>query len=159
MSNVEIFVSLKLPDPTAITAFHTLEKMGYKELKSLKRKDYYCFEIEQDEEDFKKKISKVDVIVNANKHNVEFELKKERKDVFEINVLIENKADDGLGLLSVLRERLGFNDIKKISKGTLWTLGIYAENERDAGEVAKNITNDLLMNEHYQNFSVRIPRE
>ena len=42
--NAELFVGLKIPDTTAITAFHTIERMGYK-IKNLKRNIYYKFDI------------------------------------------------------------------------------------------------------------------
>ena len=69
-------VSLKMPDTTAITALQTLQKLGFNKIKNVKRADYYKFLIEGDEEQFKNKISKVDILVNANKHAFQFKLEK-----------------------------------------------------------------------------------
>ncbi len=146
---VELFVGLKIPDTTAKTAFHTLERMGFKQLKGLERKDYYKFSIEGDEKDFKRKISKVDILVNTNKNNFDFSLKEKNN----INVLVKN-TDDGPGLLETLKERLGFKNIKKIKKGVLWVLEIDALNKRVAEEIAAKIAEGLLMNENYQEFCI-----
>lgn len=154
MKQVELFVGLKIPDNIAITAFHTLERMGFKQLKNLERKEYYKFNFEGDEENFKKKISKVDILVNANKNNYQFELNnKKENNNFKINVLIKN-IDDGSGLLSTLKERLGFKNIKKIEKGILWISDIDANDKKEAETVAEKITKELLMNENYQEFKI-----
>ena len=153
MNQIELFVGLKIPDTTAITAFHTLERMGYKQLKNLQRKDYYKFNIEGSEKDFKDKISKVDILINANKNNFEFELKKENKKNFNINVLIKN-IDNVSGLLSTLRERLGFKNIKKIERGVLWILNILAKDKKEEEKIAEKIKKDLVMNENYQEYCV-----
>ena len=41
MNEIELIVGLKIPDTTAITAFHTLEKLGYNRLIKLKREDLF----------------------------------------------------------------------------------------------------------------------
>jgi len=136
---VEMFVRLLIPDSIAVTAFNTLKKLGYDKLKSLKRMDYYCFEVE-DEEGFKEKISKVDLLVNANKHSCSFSL-----DSKDIKVLVR-EIDDRNGLLAVLKNRLGFSNIKSIEKGSLWLMDI----DGDGKEYAERISKELLFNEHYQ---------
>src|SRR3989338_10088068 len=78
MATVEMFVSLKVPDNVAITAFNALKRMGYDKLKSLERSDYYRFDIKDNSEDFKEKISNVDILVNANKHKYNFELNNKK---------------------------------------------------------------------------------
>src|SRR3989344_6637292 len=116
MPTVEMFVSLKVPDNAAITAFNTIKRMGYDKLKRLERSDYYKFDIKDDIKDFKEKISNADILVNANKHKYNFELdnektnnkksKNEDNNFKKINILIQD-IDDGSGLLLTLRERLG----------------------------------------------------
>jgi phosphoribosylformylglycinamidine (FGAM) synthase PurS component len=150
---VELIVGLKIPDTTAITAFHTLENIGYKELKNLKREEYYKFEIEGDVEDFKNKISKVDILVNANKNDFKFEVENEENDYFNIKVLIKN-IDNGKGILKTLQERLGFENIKKIEKGVLWTLSLKVKDIKEAMKIADKITHNLLRNEHYQTYKI-----
>ena len=98
-------VSLKVPDTTAITALQTLQKIGFNKIKDVKRADYYKFSVEGDEEKFREKISKVDIIVNANKHSFEFSVKKDNN----IKLLVKNINDGGNGLLSTLKNRLGFS--------------------------------------------------
>ncbi len=152
MPAIEMFVSLKVPDNVAITAFNTLKKMGYK-LKELERLDYYKFDISGDEKKFKDEISKVDIVVNANKHKFSFstEANNKNNDYKKINVLVQD-LDNGSGLLSVLKERLGFKNIKKIEKGVLWAM--HFKKDADAEKNAVDITKNLLMNESYQKFKL-----
>ena len=166
MVSIEMFVSLKVPDNVAITAFNTLKRMGYGKLKSLERSDYYKFDIKDDAEDFKEKISNADILVNANKHKCSFELdnektnnKKNNNDFKnqknekhkKINVLVQD-LDNGSSLSSTLRERLGFNDIEKLEKGILWTM--HFDKKANAKKISMDIAKNLLMNENYQKYKI-----
>lgn len=149
MKTVEMVVTLKVPDTTAITALQTLQKLGFNKIKDLKRYFYYKFLVDSDEENFKNKISKVDILVNANKHSFDFEIKKDNY----IKILVKNIDDDGSSLLSTLRNRLGFNNIKKAESAVMWGLMIEG-NEKDSRKTAEKTAKDLLVNEHYQEFIV-----
>ena len=166
MATVEMFVSLKVPDNVAITAFNALKRMGYDKLKSLERSDYYKFDTKDNAEDFKEKISNVDILVNANKHKYNFELNNEKntnkknKDNFEnqknekykkINILVQD-LDNGSGLSSVLKERLGIKNITNAEKGVLWTM--HFDKKANAKKIAIDITKNLLMNENYQKYKI-----
>ena len=149
---MELFISLKVPDNAAITAFHTLERMGYSQLKKLERKKYYKFEFSGDKKSFERDIIQVDILVNANKHKFSFSLDNSIKNnENRVNVLVQDSGD-GSGLLKALKERLGFKGIKKMEKGVLWTM--YFGNIIDAEHIAIGITKSLLMNENYQKFRV-----
>ncbi|MAH02012.1 hypothetical protein CMO87_02155, partial [Candidatus Woesearchaeota archaeon] len=127
MSIVEMFVSLKVPDNIAITAFNTLKRMGYNKLKKLERSDYYKFGVKDNIEEFKRQISNTDILINSNKHKYNFDLnnnannKKNNIKYKKINILVQD-LDNGNSLLSTLKERLGFTNIKKLEKGILWTM-------------------------------------
>lgn len=158
MPTIEMFVSLKVPDNVAITAFNTLKRMGYK-LKELERSDYYKFDAEGDVENFKKQISNTDILVNSNKNKCNFGLdndknsKKQDKNsnYKKINVLVQD-IDNGSSLLSTLKERLGFTNIKKVEKGVLWTM--YFDKKLQTKKIAVDITKNLLMNENYQKYKI-----
>ena len=152
MPITELFVSLKVPDNVAITTFHTLERMGFKQLKKVERQDYYKFQFSGDKKNFQNKISKVDILVNANKHQYSFNLEKNNINQNKINILVQD-LDNGKGLLSTLKTRLGFKNIKKIEKGVLWTLSLNTDIE-EAKNIAIEITKNLLMNENYQKFRI-----
>ena len=143
MSQVELFVGLKIPDTTAITTFHTLERMGYG-IKKLKRQIYYKFDIDGDEVEFAKKANKIDVLVNANKNTFSNELNKEDGAVY---ILVKDLDDKCEGLLSTLKHRLGLKEIKSMEKGTLWALFVDSDK---AEEIAKK----LLYNENYQEIKL-----
>ena len=146
-NTIEMIVTLKVPDATAITALQTLQRMGFSRIKGLKRAEYYKFQVENDLEKFKQQISKVDILVNANKHFYDFSV----KDNNNIKILVKNTDDDGSGLLSTLKNRLGFKNIKKVEKGTLWSLDIDADNP---AKIAESAAKDLLVNEHYQEYVI-----
>jgi hypothetical protein len=159
MTNVEMFVGLKVPDNVAITAFNTLKRMNYK-LKKLERFNYYKFDVKDNVEDFKKKISNVDILVNSNKNKFSFtinnnkinnEKQKNKNNNKLINVLVQD-LDNGNSLLSTLKERLGFTNIKKLEKGILWTM--YFDKKAQARKIAVDITKNLLMNENYQKHNM-----
>jgi len=61
--------------------------------------------------------------------------------------------DDGKGLLSTLKNRLGFKNMKNAEKGVLWALSIDAD-EENAKNTAIEIAKSLLMNENYQKFRI-----
>ena len=154
MASVEMFVSLKVPDNVAITAFNTLKRMDYK-IKELERADYYKFDADGNVEDFKKKISNVDILVNSNKNKYAFTIEdnneNQNNNYKKINMLVQD-LDNGAGLLSTLKERLGFTNIKKVEKGVLWTM--YFDKKVNAKKIAEDITKNLLMNENYQEYKV-----
>lgn len=149
VKTIEMVVSLKVPDTTAITALQTLQKIGFNKIKEVKREDYYKFEVEGDEEKFKNQISKVDILVNANKHLYDFSIKKDAS----VKILVKNIDDDGSGVLSTLKNRLGFKSIKKVEKATLWGLTVDAD-EKEARNIAAKSAKELLVNENYQEYNL-----
>jgi len=150
MTSVELFVSLKIPDTTAITTLHTIEKMGYK-VKKVKRDIYYRFDIKGNPEKFAKKIGKIDILVNANKNTYSTQIKKEQNTV---HILVKDIDDKCEGLLHTLQERLGLKEITSMEKGVLWTLYIDSDKKE---EIAREIGNKLLHNENYQEMEILEP--
>lgn len=146
---IEMVVSLKVPDTTAITALQTLQRIGFNKIKDVKRADYYKFLIEDDEEKFKSQICKADILVNANKHAYNFSIQKDNT----IKILVKNINDGESGILSTLKNRLGFKNIEKVEKATLWSLAIDAD-EKEAIKIAEKAAKELLVNENYQEFEV-----
>jgi len=155
MPTIELFVSLKVPDNVAITTFNTLKRMDYKKLKKLERSDYYKFDVKDNIEEFKKQISNTDILINSNKNKFSFSIDDNNKDNIKkykkINVLVQD-LDNGNSLLSTLKERLGFTNIKKLEKGILWTM--YFDKKTNAKKIAVDITKNLLMNENYQKYKI-----
>ncbi|MBU1704219.1 MAG: hypothetical protein KJ922_02555, partial [Nanoarchaeota archaeon] len=107
MVKVELFVKLVIPDTTAITAFHTLEKMGAN-VEKLERYEYFSFDVDP-AEGFLEKAKKTDVLVNANKHKAVDILEKDEG----VSLLVQD-IESGHGLLNTLRERLGLTEIKSM---------------------------------------------
>ncbi|MBI1934849.1 phosphoribosylformylglycinamidine synthase subunit PurS [Candidatus Woesearchaeota archaeon] len=149
IKTIEMVVSLKVPDTTATTAFQTLQRIGFRKIKGIKRSDYFKLSFEGDAGEFKNKISKVDILVNANKHFFAFLIEKNA----DAKILVKNTDDDGSGLLSVLKNRLGFDKIKSVEKATLWELSIDAD-EKEKLKIAEKAAKELLTNENYQEFEI-----
>ncbi len=146
---VEMIVSLKVPDTTAITALQTLQKISFSKIKDVKRADYYNFLVEGNAQKFKEEISKVDILVNANKHVYEFSIKKDNA----IKILVSNIDDNGSTILSTLKNRLGFKNIKNIKESVLWSLAMEA-NEQESRKIAEKAAKELLVNENYQTYTI-----
>ena len=146
---VEMIVSLKVPDTTAITALQTLNKIGFNKIKDVKRADYYRFSVEGDEQKFRDKICKVDILVNANKHSCSFSIPQDNL----AKISVKNINDSGSGLLPTLKNRLGFKDIKKVEKAVLWSLAIDAD-ENESRKIADRAAKELLVNENYQEYEI-----
>jgi len=149
MAFIDMIVSLKVPDTTAITALQTLQKIGFSKINDVKRADYYKFLVEGDEEKFKSQICRVDILVNANKHSCSFSISKDNM----VKVLVKNINGEESGILSTLKNRLGFKNIKKIEKSILWSLSIDAD-ENEARKIAEKAAKELLVNEHYQEYEI-----
>jgi phosphoribosylformylglycinamidine (FGAM) synthase PurS component len=147
-NTIEMVVGLKVPDNTAITALQTLKKIGFSRINDVRREDYYKFIVEGDDKKFKDKICKVDIMVNANKHYFDFSIKRDN-----VKVLVKNINDDGSGIASTLKNRLGFREIKKAEKGTLWSLSIDAD-KKESVKIAEKAARELLTNENYQEFEI-----
>lgn len=141
--SVELFVGLKIPDTTAITTLHTIEKMGYK-VNKVKREIYYKFDIEGDAGKFSKQIGKVDVLVNANKNKYSTKLEKEEGAFY---VLVKDSDDKCEGLIKTLH-KLGLSEIKSMERGVLWALFV------DSEKIAKEVAEKLLYNENYQEIEI-----
>ena len=161
MNEIELIVGQIIPDTTAITAFHTLENMGYKgKLNKLKRERYYMFEVDESFDKFAKAIAKVDVLVNANKDRAvvkkpEEELKEESAPgIYSVRVLVTDTGDKIEGLLRVLRDRLGFSHIHSVKRGILWTLSLNVKSKEEAKSIAGDIAKKLLYNENYQKCDI-----
>ena len=145
-----MFVSLKVPDNVSITAFNTLKRMKYK-IKKLERSNYYKFDV-KDDGNFKKRISNVDILVNSNKNKFSFSINNSKNNNFKrINILVR-ELDNENSLLKTLKERLGFDNIKKLEKGVLWAM--YFDKKANAKKTAVEITKNLLMNENYQKYRI-----
>src|SRR3989338_1144225 len=136
---IEMIVSLKVPDTTAITALQTLQRIGLDKIKDVKRADYYKFLIEEDEEKFKSQICKADILVNANKHSYAFSIPKDNN----VKILVKNINGNSDGLLATLKNRLGFDSIKKAEKAVLWSLSIDAD-EKEARKIAEKAKKNCL---------------
>lgn len=143
MPTTELLVSLKIPDNVAISALAALHRMG-RDIKSLERHDYYLFEFSGDKKAFERKISQVDLIVNANKHKFRFGIADDGRK----KILVQNLEED-TALLKTLRESLAAKEIKKVEKGTLWVIG-----SSDDDSTVSDIAKGLLMNENYQKFRI-----
>ncbi len=156
---IEMTVRLVIPDTTALTAFHAIEKMGIKNVRKLSREDYYRFGCEGDFKKLSAELGKTDIIVNANKHRYTARRSGEPmgngfQGLKTFHVIVHDTDGDFSGLLSTLRDRLGFKGISSVEKGVLWSLGMEASSEKEAEKTARDVAEGLLSNKHYQSYNL-----
>lgn len=161
----ELIVGLKVPDTTSITALQTLHRMGFGKIRDIKRYDYYKFTINGDVKKFQNEICKVDMLVNANKNSFDFSIRKDGtikilvkstkiknfRDAKNSKNFLANINDDGNGILSILKNRLGFGNISKVEKAIMWALLM---DGKETKKIADKAAKELLVNEHYQEYLI-----
>lgn len=142
----EMFVSLLIPDTTALTALNALKKLGF-DIEEIKRYNYYSFEYDESLlPDFDDNIVKSDILVNANKHHAE--VKEANMSGSSKGVLVTDDDDECKGILNTLTNALGFKGLKSVRKGTYWT---FEGKHIDLDAIAKA----LLYNPNYQTYQIR----
>lgn len=148
MKTLKMFVGLKIPDTTAITALNTLKRMGYSSVGKLERFQYYEFTCANPEL-LTDRLAKIDILVNANK-NYAIVGTESHEEGFTY-LLVKNKGETHEGLLSTLQNRLGLKEIQSVSVGTLWKMHIV---DPDPKKVAEEVAKELLVSPHYQEVVV-----
>ncbi|MFO7946648.1 MAG: phosphoribosylformylglycinamidine synthase subunit PurS [Armatimonadota bacterium] len=175
MQIVELYVELKIPDVTALSAAGTLRRrLGYDDvLRELKRGDFYRISLDVDSEDeavdmVQDMAENTNIFVNPNKHSFSVFAGHHNSVAIDdstdtaVNVLVIDPASgSGEAILNALQGRLGYGDVvKQVVTGTLWTLVLDVEDAADAKEITEEIAvtrsrqNGLLMNPHYQDYEM-----
>jgi len=176
MVSVELMVSLKIPDVTALTAANALRRrLGYADaLKQLRRADYYRLDLAVDDADTALALGtelaeRTNLFVNPNKHIYDLKVLETRGEqiasedgAYAVNVLVTDPADgSGEGMLAALQGRLGYGGrVQGLLKGVLWTMVLVAQDADQARQTAEQITvtraqdQGLLMNPHYQEYEI-----
>ncbi len=152
---IELLVRLVIPDTTAITAFHTLKRIGFSGLARLKREDYFKFRANnQDFREISSKLGNTDILVNANKNRFEAVKDSEKPPLSEsdVRVLVQDRDNKDSGMLSVLRNRLGLKELEDMEKGVLWTFTLDKPDDKE--KLAREMTERLLANKHYQEYRI-----
>ena len=147
---IEMFVELVVSDTTALTALHCLERIGFSQLKSLKRYDYYKFTAD---DDITQELGKVDILVNANKHRFTNSRPVTKANGLSYADILVEEQDEGTGLMETMKNRLGFKNIKDVKKGVFWKLGIEG-NEEEARQTAEQAAKQLFSSKHYQKYTL-----
>ena len=173
MISVELVVSLKIPDVTALTAGNAIRRrLGYEDvLIALDRADYYRLELEVDDREraeglVREMAEETNLFVNPNKHVYEVRFPEDRDGGGEdgewtVNVLVTSPDDStGEAIASALDTRLGYGEVANVETGVLWTMRIRADSEDAAREVGESITvtrsqsQGILMNPHFQEYEL-----
>lgn len=163
--DVEVFVSLRIPDRVALTALRTLTvEMNYGEdLISLEREDYYAVRVAaktQDEavEYVKKMVDETTIFANPNKETGEVVPKTRpvsKGDV--VAVLVYPKPGIKSESLKERLVRLGYDNVESIGRGVLWKLELRGDDKLGAAAeiaVTRSRTDGLLFNPHSEDFEI-----
>ncbi|UCE27370.1 MAG: hypothetical protein JSW52_01050 [Candidatus Coatesbacteria bacterium] len=163
--DVEVFVSLRVPDRVALTALRTLTtEMDYgDDLVSLEREDYYALNIVAGSPDeaieyARSMVDDTTVFANPNKETAEVVPKA--RPVSEggmVAVLVYPKPGIASEPLKERLTRLGYDRVESIGRGVLWRLEVRGDDKLGtAAEVAvtRSRTDGLLFNPHSEDFEI-----
>ncbi len=176
MQTLELLVSLKIPDVTALTAASAIRRrLGYDEvLKELRRSDYYSLDLNATDPLAANGLAqelaeKTNLFVNPNKHSYEVRSPQDRgggptpqEGLWRVEVLVTDaegaEADD---IQQALTQRLGYSEqVTSVRRGILWTLLLTADSAEEAREIAEQITvttardQGVLVNPHFQAWEI-----
>ncbi len=175
MREIELLVTLKIPDVTALTAANTIRRrLGYAErLLALKRADYYRLELETETEQAACDLvtdlaQRTNHFVNPNKHAFTVRTARQRltppstNGAFEVEVLITDAEGDRAPDLeqALASDRIAQGRVKAVHVGVLWTLTLRADSPQEAVELARDIAitrardRGLLANPHFQSVQI-----
>lgn len=174
MISVELTVSLKIPDVTALTAANAIRRrLGYADtLLALERADYYRLDLDLDDPEealalAREMAENTNIFVNPNKHRYEVRLadgrdrNPKRDGKYVVSVLIRNSDDtSGETIRAALHDRHHYDAVQSVEAGTLWRMHLDAESPEAAREMAEDITvtrsqdRGVLMNPHFQEYEI-----
>ena len=175
MQEIELLVTLKIPDVTALTAANTLRRrLGFAErLVGLGRADYYRLEVDAESEpaaaDLVTELAqRTNHFVNPNKHAFRVRPFSPRvnppatEGVFEVEALVTDAEGDRSADLeqALAAEPLAGGQVKAIHTGVLWILGLKADSAAEALAAARDLAitrardQGLLANPHFQAVQV-----
>ena len=176
MQTLELLVSLKIPDVTALTAASSIRRrLGYDEvLKELRRSDYYSLDLNTTDPQVANELAhelaeKTNLFVNPNKHSYEVRFPQDRggrptleDGLWRVEVLVTDaegaQAND---IQQALTQRLGYGEqVAAVRRGILWTLLLAAASAEEARKIAEEITvttardQGMLANPHFQAWEI-----
>lgn len=174
MISIELVVSLKIPDVTALTAGNAIRRrLGYEDaLSAFTRADYYRLDLDVVDRDAAEALTReiadnTNLFVNPNKHIYELRFPEDRgananvDGEWLVNVLVTSPDDSsGEGIRSALSGHLGYPQVAGVQTGVLWSMRIKAGSEQQARDVAESITvtrsqnQGILMNPHFQEYDM-----
>ncbi len=172
MQTVELLVSLKIPDVTALTAASSIRRrLGYDEvLKELRRSDYYLLDLKTTDPQLANELvqelaEKTNLFVNPNKHSYEVRSPQQhsgapiqQEGLWRVEVLVTPvEGAQAPEIEQALTQRLGYSgQVTAVRRGILWILLLAADSAEEAREITEQITvttardQGVLINPHYQ---------
>ncbi len=176
MQTLELLVSLKIPDVTALTAASSIRRrLGYDEvLKELRRSDYYSLDLNTTDPQAANGLAqelaeKTNLFVNPNKHSYEIRSPQDRgggpsqqEGSWRVEVLVTPvEGAQAPDIEQALTQRLGYGEqVAAVRRGILWTLLLAADSSDQAQQIAEEITvttardQGVLVNPHFQAWEI-----
>ncbi len=175
MQAVELLVTLKIPDVSALTAANALRRrMGYGDvLKELTRADYYRLELNVEDEAQARALAdeiaeQTSLFVNPNKNTYQVRTAGETPNprqedgLWVIDILVTDiEGAAAPDLTEALRKRLGYGEtVVEVQRGILWSLKLDCAGPEEAKRLAEEIAvtrsrdRGLLVNPHFQTWCI-----
>lgn len=165
MPDVELDVRSIIPDSTAVTARQALGRLGLTKIVDVHRVQRWRFAFDGgDAEELAARLERVDVLVNANKHRAATRIlggtaeehrppqsPRPRTSARAVWVAVAARHDArAASMLSVLRDRLGFDRLAGCTLTELWRLDVAVDSPQEAREVGRAAMHALLVNPQFQ---------
>ena len=176
MQTLELLVSLKIPDVTALTAASSIRRrLGYDEvLKELRRSDYYSLDLNTTDPQAAAELAqelaeKTNLFVNPNKHSYEIRSPQQhsggpiqQEGLWRVEVLVTPvEGAQAPEIEQALTQRLGYGEqVTAVRRGILWVLLLAADSAEEARRIAEEITvttardQGVLVNPHFQAWEI-----
>lgn len=165
MPEVELDVRSIIPDSTAVTTRQALVRLGFGSIVDVHRVQRWRFSFDAGEADaLASRLERVDVLVNANKHRAVTRIldgtatehrapqgPRARLECRSVWVAVESLPDSrAVAMLSVLRDRLGFDRLTGCASTELWRLDVAAGSLQEAIGAGREAMRALLVNPQFQ---------
>jgi phosphoribosylformylglycinamidine (FGAM) synthase PurS component len=154
MTQINLRVWLKIPDPEASTVRNTLvRRMGLQGiLMDVKKERLFSIEVDSgDPQDLAKSFAKELVNENKESYKVLFDELKFEGGYIPVKVGLHIEDGEAISTQERLRNRLGFKNVIDVKKATIWKLCITGD---EPEKVAKEIAEWLLINPHKDSYEV-----
>lgn len=154
MTRINLRVWLSIPDAEAATVKNTLvRRMGFGDvLADVKKERLFSIDVDSgDPQELARAFARELVNENKESHKVLIDTLRFEGAYVPVKVALHIEDGEAISTRDLLRNRLGFKNVKAVEKATIWKLYLKGENRE---RVAKEIAERLLINPHKDSYEI-----